>query len=410
LTVDEVRQTLTTAAIDLGDPGPDPEYGFGRLNLPDFAINPGLCGNGKIEAGEQCDPPGGCCSATCQLLPTATVCRAKAGKCDIAETCNGTSPTCPADAKKTDVCRAKAGACDIAERCDGVSNACPADKRRPQGFVCRPSTGVCDPQEVCSGTDTQCPADTPLPPVCGDGCVESGEQCDGASGVCSAGGTCDLEACACAPSQDLIFKDGFESGDLSVWSASATDNGDLLVAADAALVGSRGLKLIVDDTNPLWVRDDSPNGESRYRARFYVKPSSLTLANGTKVKLLNATQDSLLRKLVTLTLRHQGAKYQIMAQVRQDDESVVKTNWLKLRNAGSTVEFEWRKPSGTDAHDGKLRLWIDQVLVATLTGIDNDVGGVDSVQLGILGGLAASSSGTLYIDHFESRRVNFIGP
>ena len=37
----------------------------------------------------------------------------------------------------------------------------------------------------------------------------------------------------------MIFADGFESGNFSVWSASANDNGDLGVTTAAALVGAR---------------------------------------------------------------------------------------------------------------------------------------------------------------------------
>jgi hypothetical protein len=40
---------------------------------------------------------------------------------------------------------------------------------------------------------------------------------------------------------DLIFADGFESGDLCAWSSSGTDGGDLSVTAAAAIGGSFGL-------------------------------------------------------------------------------------------------------------------------------------------------------------------------
>lgn len=60
---------------------------------------------------------------------SGTVCRAAAGVCDRAETCNGSSISCPSDQKTSasTVCRSSADACDAAEMCTGTSAFCPAD-------------------------------------------------------------------------------------------------------------------------------------------------------------------------------------------------------------------------------------------------------------------------------------------
>ncbi|MCB0125551.1 MAG: S8 family serine peptidase, partial [Caldilineaceae bacterium] len=79
---------------------------------------------------------------------------------------------------------------------------------------------------------------------------------------------------------DLIFEDGFESGNFGRWTSTSTlDGGDLSVNAAAALAGTRGMSILIDDTRALYVTDDSPNAESRYRARFWFDPNSLVLAN-----------------------------------------------------------------------------------------------------------------------------------
>jgi hypothetical protein len=72
---------------------------------------------------------------------------------------------------------------------------------------------------------------------------------------------------------DLIFADGFESGNLSSWSGSTTDAGDLRVSPGAALTGAYGLQAGIDDNNSIYVTDDSPNAEARYRARFRFDPN-----------------------------------------------------------------------------------------------------------------------------------------
>jgi RHS repeat-associated protein len=171
-------------------------------------------------------------------------CRAAAGECDLAETCTGTSATCPTDAKKppntactddgnvctTDqcdgtnvacqhapgnpgkVCRpATSGGCDVAETCTGTSASCPADGFAAPGTSCRVAAGECDLAEVCPGNSPNCPGDSKKPvntPCTDDGLVCTTDLCDGSNVLCqhaagnagtvcrTAAGECDApEAC-----------------------------------------------------------------------------------------------------------------------------------------------------------------------------------------------------------------------
>ena len=161
------------------------------------------CGNGIVDAGEQCDG-GTCCTATCTFVASGTVCRAGGGVCDVAEACTGASATCPADAKRAagTVCRAAAGPCDVAESCDGTSNGCPADGFAPAMTMCRTAAGDCDLPEYCTGSAAACPADTCK--ASGSGCPDDGnlctaDICDGASMKCqhpaaNAGAVCRASA------------------------------------------------------------------------------------------------------------------------------------------------------------------------------------------------------------------------
>jgi hypothetical protein len=82
------------------------------------------------------------------------------------------------------------------------------------------------------------------------------------------------------PVPDLIFADSFESGNLSAWSSSTTDSGDLSVTTAAALVGTQGMRALIDDNNAIFVTDDSPNAEPVYNARFYFDPNSTPMVSG----------------------------------------------------------------------------------------------------------------------------------
>ncbi len=218
------------------------------------------CPTGQCVNGVCCDTScSGTCGAcnlaghlgTCWPLLTGTVCRAAAaGGCDVAETCNGSSLTCPTDgfASSSTVCRAVADDCDLAENCSGSSATCPSDVKKANGAscpddgnacttdlcngssvscqhaagnagaVCRAVAGECDLAETCTGSSGTCPTDTKK--VGGTACTDDGnvcttDTCNGSSvtcqhpagnagtvcrataGVCDAAETCSGSSTAC---------------------------------------------------------------------------------------------------------------------------------------------------------------------------------------------------------------------
>src|SRR6185369_7569906 len=158
------------------------------------------CGNGSLQPGEVCDEGGsnstqdtGCCAAGCaSFVSSATVCRpAAGGLCDtVAESCSGTSGTCPADivSPNTVVCRPSlAGVCDSAENCTGSTPTCPVDTFASNSTVCRPAAGACDSVENCTGSSGACPSDSKSNAVCRplQGiCDVAAETCNGTSNDC----------------------------------------------------------------------------------------------------------------------------------------------------------------------------------------------------------------------------------
>jgi len=254
LTPEEIRSLLKTHGPSVSNPANGLSFTRSDVAAALIAITPAICGNSIVETGETCDDgntaDGDCCSATCQLEPPGSECRAAADACDLAETCTGTDPQCPADAKSTAECRAAAGACDLAETCDGSGDACPVDALELAATPCRPSADVCDLPEACTGSDPQCPTDVKSTAECRApaGACDLAETCDGVGDACpadalesigtgcrSASGVCDVaETCTGADAQcpaDVFFANGSscEDGD------ACTDGGTC--AAGACLAG-----------------------------------------------------------------------------------------------------------------------------------------------------------------------------
>ncbi|HEY3446479.1 MAG TPA: MYXO-CTERM sorting domain-containing protein, partial [Myxococcales bacterium] len=203
------------------------------------------------------------------FVPAGTACRVAAGDCDLAESCTGSSASCPVDgfAPAGTACRVAAGDCDLAESCSGSSASCPVDGFVPAGTACRVAAGDCDLAESCSGAAKDCPPDSFLASgtlcrngACADGMAMPASSCDG-SGDCPATTpiSCGDYACAtnecrtdctgpsdCAPgracisSRCVVTDAGFAVLDGSVPEDSGTIGEDVGAIGDAAVVDGGG--------------------------------------------------------------------------------------------------------------------------------------------------------------------------
>uniref|UniRef100_A0A3Q0RHT0 ADAM metallopeptidase domain 28 n=1 Tax=Amphilophus citrinellus TaxID=61819 RepID=A0A3Q0RHT0_AMPCI len=109
------------------------------LDKPNYKniVAPAVCGNGFREEGEQCDC--GSVQECTNLCCNATTCTLKEGsQCAEGECCENCkiSPT-------TRECRRKQDDCDLAEYCDGKSPTCPEDVFAVNGLPCDGGLGYC---------------------------------------------------------------------------------------------------------------------------------------------------------------------------------------------------------------------------------------------------------------------------
>src|SRR5581483_3007759 len=144
--------------------------------------------------------------------PNTTVCRPSTGQCDVAESCTGSSGTCPVDAFKSSstTCTgaSQGGACDddTADHCSGTSGAC-VDVFQSSSTVCRASAGQCDLAETCTGSSGSCPADA---------FKSSATSCTGSS----QGGQCDNDAGDHCTGTGNVCVDAFKSSATTCTGAS----------------------------------------------------------------------------------------------------------------------------------------------------------------------------------------------
>src|SRR5439155_597984 len=129
----------------------------------------------------------------------------------VAETCTGTSATCPADGFESSSveCRSATGECDLAENCPGNGPSCPADSKKTAGTACTSDGNPCT-LDQCDGTNV-----TPHHPA-----GNAGANCLAVYGALRV----HVEVCSAATSGSCPA-DGFETW--SVWCRAARGEGDL---------------------------------------------------------------------------------------------------------------------------------------------------------------------------------------
>jgi hypothetical protein len=158
----------------------------------------------------------------------------------------------------------------------------------------------------------------------------------------------------------------------------------------------------------MYVRDETPNAETRYRARFYFDPNSISMASGEGHDIFQAYHGT--STALQVQFRFSGGAYQVRARIRDDASGYTISAWYTITDASHFIELDWLAATAAGANDGALTLWLDGALMQTLSGVDNDTRRIDQVRLGPLSGLDAGTSGTEFFDAFESRRTTYIGP
>ena len=127
------------------------------------------------------------------------------------------------------------------------------------------------------------------------------------------------------------------------------------------------------------------------------------MASGDNITLLQGLEDGG-QVVLAIQLNRSSTSYQLRA--RSYDSVIanfVNTPYVNISNAAHTIEVDW-------GNDGHLTFWVDGVQQANLTGINNSIYKMETLRLGAPYMSITGTSGTYYIDAFESRRFTYIGP
>jgi hypothetical protein len=212
---------------------------------------------------------------------------------------------------------------------------------------------------------------------------------------------------------DIIFEDGFESGDLTRWSSASTGGGDVSVTGAAALANTaHGMQAVVNDTTGIYVLDDSPSAETHYRARFYFNTNGFDPGEAQshfRTRIFIAF-DNAGQRQITVVHKRQSGQYSVEGRVRRDDGTRADTGFIDIPAGENFVEVGWNRASQQGVSDGDFVFIVDGngESTITLTGIDNGAANVESARLGAMS-VKTGASGTLFFDQFESRRTTPIG-
>ncbi|MDY7092613.1 MAG: hypothetical protein SX243_06540 [Acidobacteriota bacterium] len=210
---------------------------------------------------------------------------------------------------------------------------------------------------------------------------------------------------------DLIFEDDFEGS--NAWSSTSDPSSKIAFTSGAALTGSKGMQITFNGVNvqAAYLRDDSPTEEGRYRARFELDPNNLFFPADKRHPVLQLFTSHPSNELIAeMILRENGSSYLLNFKAKLNNGSWEKTNWITISDAPHTLEIDYERASGPSTSDGSISLWVDGVLQDTVTALTNGDHAVSYALFGAPDGIDSGTSGVLYLDHFESRRITYIGP
>jgi hypothetical protein len=213
---------------------------------------------------------------------------------------------------------------------------------------------------------------------------------------------------ALRPAATPLFDITHETADLSQYDASVTDGGDLAVTTGAALVGSYGLRCLVNDGTAIY-GDKAFTATPVFRGRFYIDPNSFSYGAGdTEVMYLS---NSSLADVAAINFLG-GSPYGFeLYAVNDADSWSLAASTTTMSDAPHYVEIYVVAATQAGKNDGVMQVWLDGAYIGGLTNIDSDVRALTIANVRFGAKPWNNPSGTLFLDDFKANGDgSVIGP
>jgi hypothetical protein len=215
---------------------------------------------------------------------------------------------------------------------------------------------------------------------------------------------------------DLIHEDSFESNNLFAWDIRQIDGGDLTTVPQSsipccAIDGNFAMSATLDDTNPVYVQDDSPTNETFVRIHLRLLPNTVDPGisqNHFRVRtILALSTEPVQRRAFVLVLRRQGAQYALRLRATLDSGVRMDTPFVNI-GTSSVIDIEWTRATGASTNNGQAVLEVDGA-THTLSNLDNFDYDIDSIRVGAMS-VKTGAGGTMFFDKYGSARIRTFTP
>lgn len=162
-------------------------------------------------------------------------------------------------------------------------------------------------------------------------------------------------------------------------------------------------------TSAAFVRDDTPANEGIYRAQFWFDPNNITMNDGTFHVLFRATQEVPFRACFQIMLVKKSGLTRLWVRGLNNPGTERFTNRINIPADGpQLIQVEWERSDTPGVLNGYATISIIDGSAAGATEtvmLNNSAFGVDFVNMGAVGNIAATTIGSHYFDEFESYRT-----